>query len=67
MHAFRCALPLVSLVFGEVLFFFCGSASLYDWFLHFLQVHIIVLCIHSELRVRIRVGARVSVVQFIDL
>ena len=35
MHAFRCALSLVSLVFGEV--FFAGSASLHDWFLHFLE------------------------------
>ena len=34
MHAFWCALLLVSLVFGEV--FFAGSASLHDWFLHFL-------------------------------
>ena len=34
MHALRCALPLVSLVFGEV--FFDGSASLHDLFLHFL-------------------------------
>ena len=35
MHAFRCALSLVSLVFEEV--FFAGSASLHDWFLHFLE------------------------------
>ena len=34
MHAFWCALLLVSLVFGEV--FFAGTASLHDWFLHFL-------------------------------
>ena len=34
MHALRCALSLVSLVFGEV--FFGGSASLHDLFLHFL-------------------------------
>ena len=34
MHALRFALPLVSLVFGEV--FFDGSASLHDLFLHFL-------------------------------
>ncbi len=35
MHAFRCVLSLVPLVFGEV--FFAGSASLHDWFLHFLE------------------------------
>ena len=35
MHAFRYALSLVSLVFEEV--FFAGSASLHDWFLHFLE------------------------------
>ena len=35
MHAFRCASSLVSLVFEEV--FFAGSASLHDWFLHFLE------------------------------
>ena len=35
MHAFQCALSLVSLVFGEV--FFAGSASLHDRFLHFLE------------------------------
>ena len=34
MHALRCALLLVSLVFGEV--FFGGSAPLHDFFLHFL-------------------------------
>ena len=35
VHAFRCALSLVSLVFGDV--FFAGRASLHDWFLHFLE------------------------------
>ena len=35
MHAFRCALSLVSLVFGEV-FFVGGSASLHECVLHFL-------------------------------
>ena len=30
MHAFRCALSLVSLVFGEL--FFGGSASLHGFF-----------------------------------
>ena len=34
MHALRCALSLVSLVFGEV--FFGGSTSLHVFFLHFL-------------------------------
>ena len=34
MHALRCALSLVSLVFGKV--FFGGSASLHVLFLHFL-------------------------------
>ena len=42
MHAFRCALLLVSLVFGEV--FFAGSASLHDWFLHFLESAFSVTC-----------------------
>ena len=42
MHAFRCALLLVSLVFGEV--FFAGSASLHDWFLHFLVSAFSVTC-----------------------
>ena len=42
MHAFRCALLLVSLIFGEV--FFAGSASLHDWFLHFLESAFSVTC-----------------------
>ena len=42
MHAFRCALSLVSLVFGEV--FFAGSASLHDWFSHFLESAFSVTC-----------------------
>ncbi len=42
MHAFRCALSLVSLVFEEV--FFAGSASLHDWFLHFLESAFSVTC-----------------------
>ena len=33
---------LVSLVFGEV--FFAGSASLHDWFLHFLESAFSVTC-----------------------
>ena len=39
MHAFRYALSLVSLVFSLVFeeVFFAGSASLHDWFLHFLE------------------------------
>ena len=36
VHALQCALLLVSLVFREG-FFFGGSASLHDLFLHFLQ------------------------------
>ena len=43
MHAFRCALLLVSLVFGEV--FFAGSASLHDWFLYFLESAFSVTCL----------------------
>ena len=42
MHAFRYALSLVSLVFEEV--FFAGSASLHDWFLHFLESAFSVTC-----------------------
>ncbi len=42
VHAFRCALSLISLVFGEV--FFAGSASLHDWFLHFLESAFSVTC-----------------------
>ena len=34
VHAFQCALLLVSLVFGQV--FFGGSAFLHDRLLHFL-------------------------------
>ena len=48
MHAFRCALSLVSLVFGEVLF--AGSASLHDWFLHFLESAFSVTCLGAFLR-----------------
>ncbi len=35
VHALRCALSLVSLVFGEL--FFGESPSLHDLFLHFLE------------------------------
>ena len=42
MHTFRCALSLVLLVFGKC--FFAGSASLHDWFLHFLESAFSVTC-----------------------
>ena len=45
MHAFQCALSLVSLVFGEV--FFAGSASLHDRFLHFLENAFSVTCFRA--------------------
>ena len=42
MHAFRCILSLVSLLYWEV--FFAGRASLHDWFLHFLESAFFVTC-----------------------
>ena len=47
VHALRCALLLVSLVFGEL--FFGESPSLHDLFLHFLAKCIIQSCSYNEL------------------
>ena len=56
MHAFRYALSLVSLVFEEV--FFAGSASLHDWFLHFLES----VYIQTLAEIRCRISSAITII-----